>query len=89
MSVGSSISEWSVERGVWWVQTRDARLARKLSRRIDTRLVAVGVGGGYLRIFEMRRPPAFVRRLTARYVVTNERVQESEARSTARNVAAE
>jgi hypothetical protein len=87
LSVGS-ISEWPVGKGASWLQTRDARLARKLGRRSDTRLVAIGVSGGYLRIFEMRRPPSFVRRLTARYVVTNERVRELEARSNARKGAA-
>jgi len=69
-----SISEWPVKSGVCWIQTREPRLARKLSRRSDTRLVGIGVAGGFLRIFEIRRPPSFVRRLTARYMATNAQV---------------
>jgi hypothetical protein len=75
-----SISEWPVESGTWWIQTREPRFARKLSRRSDTRLVAVGVVGGFLRIFEIRRPPSFVRRLTARYMAANERSRDLQAR---------
>jgi len=74
-----SFSGWPVERGVWWIQTREPRLARKLSRRSDTRLVGIGVAGGFLRIFEIRRPPSFVRRLTARYMVANARVLVAES----------
>jgi hypothetical protein len=80
-----SISEWSVESGTWWIQTREPRLARKLSRRRDTRLVGIGVAGGFLRIFEIRRPPSFVRRLTARYMAANERFRDLERRGKARN----
>ncbi len=72
------LSAWSVGDGVWWIQTREPRLARKLAKRSDTRLVAVGVAGGFLRIFEMRRSPAFVRNLVARYVAANERFGEAE-----------
>jgi hypothetical protein len=61
------LSAWSVGDGFWWIQTREPRLARKLAKRSDTRLVAVGVAGGFLRIFEMKRPPAFIRHLIARY----------------------
>jgi hypothetical protein len=77
MSV-APISAWSVATGVWWIQTREPRLARKLGRRSDTRLVAFGVVGGFLRIFEVRRSPSFVRRLTARYTASNERFREPE-----------
>lgn len=77
------ISEWPVESGVWWLQTREPRLARKLGRRSDTRLVAVGVSGGFLRIFKLRRPPSFVRRLIARYMATNARFQERGGRASA------
>jgi hypothetical protein len=88
MSV-ASVSKWPVESGVWWIQTREPRLARKLSRRTDTRLVAAGVSGGFLRIFEIRRSPSFVRRLTARYMVANERFRDSGARDKAPNDAAQ
>jgi len=86
--IAESISEWPVESGGWWIQTREPRLARKLSRRSDTRLVAVGVDRGYFRIFEIRRPPSFVRRLIARYVAANERFRDPETRDKARNSAA-
>lgn len=80
-----SFCGWPVAAGVWWIQTREPRLARKLSRRSDTRLVSVGVAGGFLRIFEMQRSPSFVRRLTARYKAANERFRELEAHDNARN----
>jgi hypothetical protein len=67
----------------------EARLARKLNRCTDTRLVAVGVAGGFLRICEIGRPPSFGRRLTVRYMATNEGLREREARSNARKGAAE
>ena len=88
MSV-APISAWPVAPGVWWIQTREPQLARKLGRRSDTRLVAVGVAGGFLRIFELRRPASFVRRLIARYMVTNSGFRDSGARDKARNGAAE
>lgn len=89
MRAMTSLSEWPVKSGVWWIQTREPRLARKLSRRTDTRLVAVGVSGGFLRIFEIRRPPAFVQSLIRRYTVTNDRFRDLEACDKARNDAAE
>jgi hypothetical protein len=87
MSV-APISQWPVKSGVGWIQTREPRLARKLSRRSDTRLVGIGVVGGFLRIFEIRRPPSFVRRLIARYAAANERFRDLEKRDKARNGAA-
>ena len=88
MSV-APISGWPVESGVWWIQTREPRLARKLSRRSDTRLIAVGVAGGYIRIFELRRAPRFVRRLIIRYEVANARFFNLEEPDNAPNGAAE
>jgi len=79
--IADSISEWPVESGVWWIQTREPRLARKLSRRSDTRLVAASASGGFLRVFEIRRPPSFVRRLIARYKAANARFRDLEART--------
>jgi hypothetical protein len=75
-----SLSEWPVESGVGWIQTREPRLARKLSRRSDTRLVAAGVSGGFLRVFEIRRSPSFVRRLITRYEAANERFRSQKSR---------
>ena len=83
---GGPISAWSVATGTSWLQTCEPRLARKLSRRSDTRLVAIGVAGGFLRIFEIRRPPSFVRHLTARYMAANERFQQRERRGRPRNL---
>ena len=72
MSTGS-LSSWPVGSGISWIQTTEPRLARKLGKRADTRLVAIGVAGGFLRIYAMRRSPAFMRRLIARYEAANER----------------
>ena len=83
------ISAWPVESGVWWIQTNDPAFARKLAKRSDTRLIAFGVAGGFLRIFEMPRSPAFIRRLIARYMAANARFRDSGARDKARNGAAE
>jgi hypothetical protein len=70
--MSGSLSSWSVATGVSWIQTDDPGFARKLSKRSDTRLVAVGVAGGFLRIFEMERSPAFMRSLVVRYKAANE-----------------
>src|SRR5262249_37621044 len=43
--------------------SQEPRYARKLAKRSDTGLSAYSVKGGYLRIFTIYRPPAFVRRL--------------------------
>jgi hypothetical protein len=67
----NSLCAWRVEDGMCWIQTREAHFARKLTKRRDTRLVGVGVRGGFLRIFEIKRPPAFVRLLIDRYVAAN------------------
>jgi hypothetical protein len=40
MSV-APILGWPVESGASWVQTRETRLARKLYRRTDTRLIGI------------------------------------------------
>jgi hypothetical protein len=77
---GDSFSGWRVQSSVWWIQTREPRLARKLIRRSDTRLVAIGVAGGFLRVFEIRRSPSFVRRLITRYEAANERFRSQKSR---------
>jgi len=70
------LSTWSVASGVSWIQTNNPQYAKKLAKRSDTRLVAVGVAGGFLRIYEMKRPPAFMRRLVHRYETANARFLE-------------
>ena len=69
----SALSQWPVASGVSWIQTADPSIARKLAKRSDTRHVATGVAGGFLRIFEMKHSPAFMRCLVARYNAANER----------------
>jgi len=61
------LSAWQVAPGVTWVQTRSPQFARKLSQRGDSRQVACGVAGGYLRTFEFHQGLAWARRLIARY----------------------
>jgi hypothetical protein len=61
------LSAWLAAPGVVWVQVRSPQFARKLSQRSDSRLVAGGVAGGYLRIFEFQRGLAWARRLIGRY----------------------
>ena len=61
------LSAWQVAAGVTWVQTRSPLLARKLSQRSDSRLVARGVAGGYLRTYEFAHGLAWAGRLIARY----------------------
>ena len=58
---------WLAAPGVTWVQTREPKFARKLSQRSDSRLIARGVAGGYLRTFEFQQGLAWARRLIARY----------------------
>lgn len=61
------LSAWQVASGVVWVQTHSPQFARKLSQRSDSRLVARGVAGGYLRTFEFPHGLAWAVRLIARY----------------------
>ena len=61
------LSAWQVAPGVVWVQTRSPQFARKLSQRSDSRLVARGVVGGYLRTFEFPHGLAWAARLIGRY----------------------
>lgn len=64
---GAELSAWRVAPGFVWVQTRNPRHARRLAQRQDSRPVAHGVAGGYLRNYEFRHSLAMARRLTARY----------------------
>ena len=85
ITIGSrDLAGWQVAPGLVWLQTRDARIARKLSQRSDARLVVRGVAGGYLRTYELPRTLSFIRRLIARYLVdcelpTNERFSDSDS----------
>ncbi|MBI2928380.1 MAG: hypothetical protein HYY24_22150 [Verrucomicrobia bacterium] len=60
-------SAWQPVRGITWIQTRCPLFARKLTQRHDSRLVARGVEGGYLRTFEFRHSLTWARRLILRY----------------------
>jgi len=61
------LSAWLVAPGVCWIQTRSPFYARKLEQRADSRLVARGVAGGFLRTFEFHHGLAWAGRLIARY----------------------
>lgn len=67
---------WSVAPETVWIQTRCPKHARKLSRRGDSKNVAIAVTGGFLRIFEFQKGFAWAQKLIARYQsgekVTNE-----------------
>lgn len=61
------LSAWQTAPGCTWLQTRSPEYARKLSRRADCRLVAVGVAGGFMRTFCARHSLRWARSLIARY----------------------
>ena len=76
--IGSrDLCAWTTAPGFCWLQTRRPDFARKLARRSDAQLVAVGVAGGFLRTSCFRHSLAWSARLIARYtaadVVTNAR----------------
>ena len=73
---------WTTAPGFCWLQTRRPDFARKLSRRSDAQLVAVGVAGGFTRTFCFRHSLAWARKLIARYTA-------SETRTNARKTAPE
>lgn len=51
-----------------WVQTRNPRHAGRLAKRSDSKLVACGMAGGYLKTFEFTgKTLAWARRLIGRY----------------------
>ena len=72
-----ALSAWMVATGVTWVQSRSPKFANKLSQRSDSKLVARGVSGGYLRTFEFQHGLKWARSLIDRYqfaeTATNER----------------
>jgi hypothetical protein len=61
------LAAWQTAPGCTWIQTRSPEYARKLSRRADCRLVAVGVAGGFMRTFCARHSLRWARGLIARY----------------------
>jgi hypothetical protein len=63
---------WPVGPGTSRFQTRRPDLARKLSQRSGTRLVAWSVAGGYLRIYQDQISPRSARKLVTRYLKTEE-----------------
>jgi precorrin-2 methylase len=63
-----ALCAWQPVPGITWVQTRSAIHARRLAQRSDSLLVVVGVAGGYLRTFELRRSLAWAERLIARHI---------------------
>ena len=62
------LSAWRIAPGMVWVQARSTQFARKLSRRSDSVLVAVGASGGFLRTFEFPHDMAWAKRLVKRYL---------------------
>ena len=68
----SVISAWLVEPGVCWIQTSSAQHARRLSQRSDSKIVGVGVAGGYLRTFEVCRPLAWAKRFISSHRTNEE-----------------
>lgn len=63
---GNRITAWSVSRRTFWVQTDCPAIARRLTRRRNSRLVAVSVGRAYLRIFELLGSRRLLRRIVTR-----------------------
>jgi hypothetical protein len=61
------LSAWQTAPGVTWIQTCSPEYARKLARRSDARLVAVGVAGGFMRTCCFRHSLRWARGLIARY----------------------
>lgn len=65
---GAELCAWQPARGVVWVQTRNPKHARRMAQRGDSRLVARGVAGGYLKTFEFQRSLTWAMRLMKRYM---------------------
>ena len=78
---GRELCAWQPARGVVWVQTRNARHARRLSQRSDGRLVARGVAGGYLRTFEFRRSMGWAVKLMKRYLASEKATNGASGRT--------
>ena len=61
------LAAWQTAPGFCWLQTSRPDFARKLARRSDAQLVAVGVAGGFLRAFCFRHSLTWAARLIGRY----------------------
>ena len=68
---------WQPVRGIMWVQTRDPKHAKRMAERQDSRLVMVGVAGGYLKTFEFRHSMAWAGRLVNRYTAAETATNEA------------
>ena len=68
---------WQPVPGVVWLQVRNPKHARRLAKRKDGRVVAIGVGGGFLRTFEFARPLSWARRLMERYIADEKAANEA------------
>lgn len=68
---------WQPVRGIVWVQTRDPKYARRLAKRKDGQLVAIGVPGGFLRTYEFARPLGWAVRLISRYTASETSANET------------
>jgi len=75
-----NLCAWQTAPGFVWLQTRRPDYARKLSRRSDAQLVAVGVAGGFLRTFCFRHPLTWAARLIARYTASETVTSEAKTR---------
>jgi hypothetical protein len=68
---------WQPVRGIVWVQTRNPNHARRLTQREDGKLVAWGVAGGYLKIYEFARSITWAIDLMARYTAAEKATNEA------------
>ncbi len=72
-------SAWRVAPGVVWLQVHEARLTEALKKVTGWKLVAYGVAGGYLRIFEFHRPLAWALDWITRHTSANEAFPQPDA----------
>jgi hypothetical protein len=72
---------WRVGPGISRFQTRRPDLARKLSQRRNTHLVAWSIQGGYLRVFQEEISPRAARNLVNRYLGGNRRPKKDRNRT--------
>jgi hypothetical protein len=61
---------WQVEPGVFWIQTTEPQLSRKLEKRKDMRRVEVNGVNHFRRTFETRGRWRKIRRIVDRFLVS-------------------
>jgi hypothetical protein len=61
---------WPVAPGVFWIQTTEPQLSRKLEKREDARRVQISGVNHFRRTFELRGTWRKVRRIIDRYLVS-------------------